>query len=125
MLFYGTSDIVTAVTSAPLADGSPSERLSLRGGPVLVITEKALGLYRDEDAPDDPLGNGLLALCDFPGTHRLTPHDGRFVREHRAGYVGLMDGHVILVTPAAIQLFANQNDALRNRDQLARLAFED
>lgn len=124
MLFYGTSDIVESVQVRPLADGRPAERVCLKGGPVLVLSEAALGLYRDAEAPDDPLGNGLLDICELAGAHRLTPQDGRFVAEHRAGFIGLVDAKAVLITPVAIQLFAGRDDALRNRDALARLVFE-
>lgn len=124
-MFYGTSDIVTNIQSRSLADGSPAERVSLKGGPVLVLSEQALALYRDEAAPDDPLGNGLISLGELPESNWLQPEDGRFIKEHRAGYIGLFGGQAILITPATVQLFANRDDALRNRNQVVRLAFDD
>ncbi|GGX73550.1 hypothetical protein [Saccharospirillum salsuginis] len=123
-MFYGTSDIIESIQAEPLANGTPAERLQLRGGPVLVLTEEAMALYRDADSPDDPLGNGLITLAELTGDHALVREDGHFVREHRAGYIGLMDDKAMLITPAAIQLFANRDDALRNQNELARLAFE-
>lgn len=123
-MFYGTSDIIESVESAPLANGIPAERLRLRGGPVLVLTENAMALYRDAAGPDDALGNGLIDLAELAEDQRLPQQEGRFVTEHRAGYVGLADGRAILITPMAVQLFANRDDALRNRDEVARLAFE-
>lgn len=124
MLFYGSSDIVSELESRPLNDGQPAERVHLKGGPVLVLSTSALALYKDASAPDDPLGNGLLALAKLDDAHQLTPQEGRFVSDHRAGYIGLCDGQAVLVTPVAIVLYANRDDALRNRNALARLAFE-
>lgn len=123
-MFYGTSDIIESVEATPLANGTPAERLLLRGGPVLVLTAEAMALYRDATGPDDPLGNKLIALAELAPEHRLALGDGHFIREHRAGYIGLMDDKAILITPAAVQLFANKDDALRNQNELARLAFE-
>lgn len=123
-MFYGTSDIIEALESRPLANGTPADRLRLRGGPVLVLTASAMALYRDVSDVDDPLGNGLIALAELSGDDVLVSEDERFVREHRAGYIGLMDDKAILITPVAVQLFANRDDALRNQNERARLAFE-
>ncbi|MFG1497917.1 hypothetical protein ABMA57_14900 [Saccharospirillum sp. HFRX-1] len=124
MLFYGTSDIVTELESRPLNNGAPAERVHLKGGPVLVLSQGALALYKDAASPDDPLGNGLLALVELDEAHQLAPAGERFVTEHRAGYIGLADGQALLVTPAAIVLYANRDDALRNQNARARLNFE-
>lgn len=124
MLFYGNSDIVTELESRPLNNGEPAERVHLNGGPVLVLSARALALYKDAQSPDDPLGNGLLALVELDEAHRLAPVGERFVTEHRAGYIGLADGQALLVTPAAIVLYANRDDALRNLNARARLSFE-
>ena len=111
MLFYGSSDIVTDVQSRPLNNGQPAERIALKGGPVLVLSATALALYKDADAPDDPLGNGLLALAELDEAHRLRADDsGRFVAEHKAGYIGLADGQALLITPVAVQLFADRDE---------------
>lgn len=123
-MFYGSSDIIESVHPEPLANGTPAERLQLRGGPVLVLTEQAIALYRDAQSPDDPLGNGLLALTELTGKDCLTMAGAGFVKEHRAGYIGLHDGKALLITPVAVQLFANREDALRNQNECARVAFE-
>ena len=124
MLFYGTSDIVTELESRPLNNGELAERVHLKGGPVLVLSQRALALYKDAASPDDPLGNGLLALVELDEAHQLAPAGERFVTEHRAGYIGLADGQALLVTPAAIVLYANRDDALRNQNARAKLNFE-
>ncbi|MHA7880606.1 MAG: hypothetical protein ACX931_12490 [Saccharospirillum sp.] len=123
-MFYGSSDIVDAIESSTLPSGQPAERLRLRGGPVLVLSERALALYRHQQAVDDPLGNGLIQLQPLPSEHQLVCHEGQFVEQYRAGYIGLIDDKALLVTPVAIQLFANREDALRNHNPLARLDFE-
>jgi len=44
------------------------------------------------------------------------------VLEHRAGYVGLAGGFVLLITLNDVQLFGSKEDALRNRNEIARLS---
>ena len=123
-MFYGSSDIIESVHSEPLANGTPAERLQLRGGPVLVLTEWAIALYRDAQSPDDPLGNGLIALTELKAGVGLKMAGAGFVKEYRAGYIGLHDDKAMLITPVAVQLFSNREDALRNQNELARVAFE-
>lgn len=124
MLFYGTSDIVTELECRPLSNGDLAERVHLKGGPVLVLSQRALALYKDAASPDDPLGNGLLSLVELDEAHQLAPTGEHFVSEHRAGYIRLADGQTLLVTPAAIVLYANREEALRNQNPRARLNFE-
>lgn len=123
-MFYGSSDIVEGVEQCTLPSGQAAERVFLRGGPVLLLSEGAMALYRHLEAVGDPLGNGLIQLQPLTGEHQLACEDGRFVEQYKAGFIGLMDNKALLVTPAAVQLFANREDALRNRHQLARLDFE-
>lgn len=123
-MFYGSSDIIESVHPEPLTNGTPAERLQLRGGPVLVLTERAIALYRDAQSPDDPLGNGLIALTELKESDGLKMEGTGFVKEYRAGYIGLHDDKAMLITPVAVQLFANREDALRNQNELARVAFE-
>jgi hypothetical protein len=121
---FGPSDII--VNSAPLTlnNGEPAEQVWLRGGSVLVISGSALALYKNEAAIGDPLGNGLISLTDLPDDAPLIHDQGHFMREQRAGYIGLQDERVLLITPIAIQLFDNGLDALHNRNERARLPLE-
>lgn len=123
-MFYGSSDIVEGVEQCTLPSGQAAERVRLRGGPVLVLSAGAFALYKHLAAMDDPLGNGLIRLQPLATEHYLACHEGRFVEQYKAGFIGLVDNKALLVTPAAVQLFANREDALRNRNQLARLDFQ-
>ncbi len=69
----------------------------------------------------DELGNGLMELVDLIEGNCLELSEQGFVSEYRAGFVGLKDDKVILITPNDIQLFASKADALRNQNELARL----
>ena len=68
----------------------------------------------------DALGNGLIASVTLP--HTLPAENDRLVLEHRAGYVGLAGGFVLLITLDDVQLFGSKEDALRNRNEIARLS---
>ncbi|MAD44997.1 MAG: hypothetical protein CMI02_00315 [Oceanospirillaceae bacterium] len=120
MLIENTSDLIRQVTSLTLASGIPAEAASLINDTVLVITADTLALYRTLEQVGDPLGNGLIrsVSLDTP----LEADDGHFIREHRAGYVGLCDGAVLLITLNDVQLFSSKEDALHNRNERLRLS---
>lgn len=121
---FGPSDLVINSLTFTLSNGEPAEQIWLRGGSILVISATALALYKDEAALSDPLGNGLIALTELSDASPLTHQDGHFMTEHRAGYIGLHDDRLLLITPIAIQLFDGRKDALQNRNERARLPLE-
>jgi hypothetical protein len=123
-MIYGPSDLIINSATLTLNNDEPAEKIWLRGGSILVISATALALYRDEAALSDPLGNGLIALADLPEQAPLKHDQGHFMSEHRAGYIGLQGDRLLLITPVAIQLFDDRQDALHNRNERARLPLE-
>ena len=120
MLLQNTSDLITQVTQETLASGQPVDAALLINGTVLVIGADALALYRTREQISDPLGNGLIRSVVLP--QPLEPDNGRFLLEHKAGYVGLAGGRVILITLNDVQLFDSKNDALRNQNERGRMS---
>ena len=121
MILSGRSDII--VKCEYFADGmhASTQWLSFANGLVLVLHETFLALYKNADSIGDELGNGLLTLVDLPHGAGLTSNGQGFVSEFKAGFVGLRDEKVILITPNDIQLFANKMEALRNQNEIVRL----
>lgn len=116
MILQGDSDIIQRCEWLP---DSQMQQLLFRNGSVLVISSEALAYYKSIEAISDPLGNGLVELVELSSP--VHPSENGFVLEYRAGFVGLTDDFVLLITPNDIQLFADKNDALRNQNEIARL----
>lgn len=120
MLIENTSDLITRLEQRQLPSGVSVDLAGLQNGTVLAISADALALYRSFGAVGDALGNGLVASVALP--LGLVMESGRFILEHRAGYVGLAGGFVLLITLNDVQLFGSKDDALRNRNEIARLS---
>ena len=120
MLIENTSDLIVRLEQRQLPSGINVDLAALQNGTVLAISADALALYRSFDAVGDALGNGLIASVTLP--HTLPAENDRLVLEHRAGYVGLTGGFVLLITLNDVQLFGSKEDALRNRNEMARLS---
>ncbi len=120
MILQNTSDLIAQVTHQQLPSGIAVDVAQLVNGSALVISADALALYRNADGVGDALGNGLVRSIDLPLT--LTQENGAFLQEHKAGYVGLSGGVVLLITLNDIQVFSSKEDALRNRNELIRMS---
>ncbi len=121
MILSGNSDIISQCEYFPEGIQANSQWLSFSNGLVLVLHNDFLALYKNAQSIGDELGNGLIALVDLPTVNHLALGEQGFVSEYKAGFVGLMDEKVILITPNDIQLFTHKMDALRNKNELARL----
>ncbi|MEY8205576.1 MAG: hypothetical protein RPR40_10955 [Bermanella sp.] len=121
MILAGNSDIISKCEFFSAGAAANSQWLSFANGLVLVLQRDCLALYKDARAVNDELGNGLMELADLAGAACLALGEQGFVSEYKAGFVGLRDDKVILITPNDIQLFAGKADALRNCNELARL----
>jgi hypothetical protein len=90
--------------------------LHFHRGQVLKISADAVALYRDRAAVEDPLGNGVIGheLIPDPLHPGFDPETG-YVREQRAGFVGLQGGAVLFIRPDGIALYDSADNALRNR----------
>ncbi len=119
MLIENSSDLIAAVEPITLANGRGADVAQLINGSVLLIAEDALALYRSRAQVGDALGNGLIRSVGLPLP--LVAENGRFLLEHRAGYVGLCGGLVLLITLNDVQMFRSREDALHNRGELVRL----
>ncbi|MEH6348203.1 MAG: hypothetical protein V7785_24110 [Bermanella sp.] len=121
MILSGSSDIIQKCEFMESGKQVGCQRLTFANNLVLVISETFLALYKNEACIEDELGNGLSALVELSSDDQLQQTEQGLVREFRAGYVGLMDEKVILITPNDIQLFHNKQDALGNKNEITRL----
>ena len=125
MLIENTSDLIRNISQVTLSNGAQADAASLINDTVLVVAADALALYRTVEQVGDPLGNGLIRsvpLTDILDEPLPANEAGRFIAEHRAGYVGLAGGRVLLITLNDVQMFSSKEDALRNHNELVRLS---
>lgn len=123
MTILGSSDIIAGVDQRSY-QGNTAQTLHFRDGKVLLINAHGMALFQNLAAIEDELGNGLMAQTEFADDLQLPHQDHQWVTEYSAGFVGLHGDYALLITPVAIQLFRNKQDALHNRDELARLNLE-
>ena len=121
MILSGSSDIIVKCEYFESGEHAGSQWLTFANGLVLVVSSAFLALYKNESSIGDELGNGLNAMVDLPEDALLKLTGQGLISEFRAGFVGLMDDKVILITPNDIQLFKNKQDALNNKDEITRL----
>jgi hypothetical protein len=116
MVIEGNSDIIK---HCEFKAELKCQWLVFRNDMVLVVSEDFMALYKNEASIGDPLGNGLKSMVELPKT--IGGQGEGFVKSYAAGFVGLVDGKAILITPNDIQLFSNSQDALHNQNEIARL----
>lgn len=121
MIHQHSSSIIQSHTQIQLSNGEPAEALVFHNDLTLVLSERTLAMFKSLAQVHDPLGNGLIASTQLSEECRLAIQDGRLVTQYQSGFIGLVDGKAILVTPNVIQLFPSSNDALRNQNELARV----
>jgi len=121
VILSGSSDIIVKCEYFEEGKHQGCQWLTFANGLVLVINTGFLALYKNESSIGDELGNGLNVLVDLLNESQLKITDQGLVSEFKAGFVGLMDDKVILITPNDIQLFRNKKDALNNKDEITRL----
>lgn len=111
-----TDIIVSHVETRNLQDRGPVTLLFFHRGHVLMIGGSAIGLYRDEQAISDPLGNGTLGYQAIPDALQPAWQEPLgFVREHLGGCVTLTSGAVVYIRLDGVALHDNGLDALNNR----------
>lgn len=121
MIHQHSSNIIQAHAEISLQNGDYAEILSFHNDLTLVLSEQTLAMFKDRHSVNDPLGNGLISTVQLEPEDQLKIVEGKIVKNYQSGFVGLMDGRALLVTPNVIQLFPSANDALRNQNELARL----
>ena len=119
MINVYSSDLILKVDHVVVAN-VPVSVATLMNGTALVVAKNSLSLYRNASQVGDALGNGLVNSVTLP--IELTELNHQFIAEHRAGYVGLNGGYVLLITLNDVQLFPSKEDALHNRNEIARLS---
>lgn len=90
--------------------------LHFHNGMVLMVSQEAVGLYRDRAAVSDPLGNGALGYQPIPADLQDPPgaSDGH-VHEVASGFVGLRSGAVLFIRPDGVALYPDNHSALHNQ----------
>lgn len=90
--------------------------LHFHQGMVLLIGADAVALYRDRQAVDDPLANGLIGYQPIPPKLRseFRPPEG-YLAGQTAGFIGLRSGAALFVRPDGVALYPCSMDALYNR----------
>lgn len=124
MLLSETSDLVIRHTPAWQTKPILIDLIYLKGGRILAIAPTSISLYKDEASLLDPLSNGLISSADWSQALALTSvenGDSCLVKGFKAGVIHLAEEKTLLITPVAIQLFSSSNDALLNRNAIARI----
>lgn len=126
MLIESSSDLISHLASVTMPNGIAGHEATLINGNAVVVTHKELALFRKAGDCVDPLGNGFIRSVVIPReNHIATDADqSPFIVEHRAGYVGLADGQVLLITLNSIQMFPSKHAALRNENQIVELSLK-
>ncbi|WP_300428405.1 hypothetical protein [uncultured Thalassolituus sp.] len=124
MIIQNSSDLIRRHSRVELPSGVCAEEAELINGHALVIGRDSLSLYRRPGDCTDALGKGFIRSAGFPAGHTL-PDSGNLLTEHRAGYAGLAGGYVLLIGLNDVRLFFGREDALRNHNELLRLALGD
>lgn len=120
-MILNQSELVEAILPPRKKGEQWIECLQLKGGLVLVISQKGLALYQEESAIDDPLGQGFLGWVDLPEPFEFK---GRapWVDRYQAGFVGFRDGKALLITPTGFRLYPDKGSALHNDALICQLA---
>lgn len=121
MIHQHSSSIIQSHTQIQLSNGEPAEALVFHNDLTLVLSEHTLAMFKTLEQVHDPLGNGLIASTQLSEDNKLAVEAGKLVQQYQSGFIGLVDGKAVLVTPNVIQLFPSANDALRNQNELARV----
>lgn len=123
MIFEYSSNIIRDKESITLKDNSPAELLIFHNDLALLLSKSSMAMFKNKDCVLDPLGNGLLATVTLENQNALVEENGVFVKTYQAGYVALLDGRGLLITPNDIQLFPDNRSALTNTNEISRLSF--
>jgi len=123
-MLLSNSDIIQQRRLIELENGEAAEALELRDGLTLILKPDAIALYRSLDSLFDPLDSGCMAYADLPADQRLTWSNNQIMQEHEAGYVGLSESKVLLITPSTIRVYQSKHDALHHIDPIGELILD-
>jgi len=123
-MLLSNSDIIQQRRLIELDSGEAAEALELRDGLTLILKPDAIALYRSLDSLFDPLGSGCMAYADLPAEQQLAWSNNQIMQEHEAGYVGLSEGKVLLITPNNIRVYQSKHNALHHIDPIGELILD-
>jgi hypothetical protein len=121
MSISDTSDIIKSVSIFQMDNSEKFQVLEFHDEKVLILAKNAMALHKTKASFENPLSDGCLGYVDLIPEHHLNWENGSIVEEYKSGYICLKDHRVILITPNAIQLFPGNQEALRNKQCLAKI----
>ncbi len=114
-------DSIIAHVFSESLNQEPAQLLQLHNGLIIAITRNALACYKSHESIGDALGNGLLSYTNIDENNPIRFEDGICVSNYTSGYVGIVDGKALLITPYKVCLYPNNHDGLRGLNCLAEL----
>tara|TARA_R110000850_G_scaffold7681_4_gene28272 strand:+ start:1440 stop:1811 length:372 start_codon:yes stop_codon:yes gene_type:complete len=123
-MLLSNSDIIQNRRLIELESGEAAEALELRDGLTLILKPDAIALYRSLDSFFDPLGSGCMAYVELPTEQQLAWSNNQIMQEHEAGYVGLSEGKVLLITPNHIRVYQSKHNVLNHIDPIGELMLD-
>jgi len=115
------SNSIIAEIHSDTINNQPCELIHLHNDLVIALSDAALGCYRNRESIHDPLGNGLVSFSSLGPDDHIQFHDGRCITTYSGGYVGLVDGKALLITPFKVRLYPSNHDGLRGLNCIAEL----
>ncbi|MEK9711256.1 MAG: hypothetical protein VW258_01705 [Thalassolituus sp.] len=119
MLIETTSDLIRSYSAVTLADGREACEAVLINDNALVISADSIALFRRAGDCTSELSGGFMRSFDFSLNVQL---DSPFILDHRAGYVGLSTGAVLLIGLNDVRMYPGKADALRNQNCIGELS---
>jgi len=119
MIIENSSDLIRTWQLVTLSDGSEVAEAELVNGAALVISPDTLALFRAPGDCNHPLRGGFLRSTTFDAEQAP---EAPFIEEHRAGFVGLTGGGVLLIGLNEVRMYPGRDDALRNRNILCEMS---
>lgn len=114
-------DSIIAQLHSKTLNGQPLQLAQLHNGLIIALSPDSLGCYKNLDSVSDELGNGLLSFARLESQHTIAFKQDLCVSTYAGGFMGLVDGKALLITPFKASLYMNNHDGLRGLNPLAEL----
>ena len=114
-------DSIIAQLHSKTLNGQPAQLVQLHNGLIIALSATSLGCYKNFESVFDELGNGLVSFVQLDEQHNIAFKQDLCVSTHAGGYIGLVDGKALLITPFKATLYLNNHDGLRGLNPLAEL----
>lgn len=118
-----SSDIVLKIIYNQDIQRIRVEKLLLKGGAMIAISAQQIALYQHQFTQYDPLTSKLIDIADIPLTYQFN-QERPWVQSAKGGFVSLINGTGLLITPTVIKLYPDAASALQNKQTLLTLTFE-